>query len=427
MPEILWLVSVTLPEAAAAVGLAADQVGGGWLTGMLLALAPQLHLTVVSLDSRVSAPTEGTRDGVRFVLLPDTAGFGTLLKRKKPDLVHIWGTEYAAAAAMQQAAQALHLPVLVGIQGVMGDCSVHLCDGVPKPYLRSNFVQRAINRVVPGQLLDQMQANFNALAQGEAAVLARAQYVTGRTNFDRRAVAAMAPHARYYLCNETLRPAFWQSAGSWRAREFGQAPVLLMSQGNYPLKNLHTVLQALPAILSRWPGAVLRVAGWPPLDKGPLLRPVIDWMFPYQAWCKKLIAQNGLTGHVQYTGPLQADAMRQAYLDADLFLLPSFSENSPNSLGEAMLLGLPCVASRAGGIPDVTGGGAGAVLYDPPGDAKALAEALCWVLDQPDHGAALGQAGCALARGTHNPAANAARMREIYAQVLAEERGRPDA
>ena len=78
---------------------------------------------------------------------------------------------------------------------------------------------------------------------------------------------------------------------------------------------------------------MLRVAGWPPLDKGPLLRPVIDWMFPYQTWCKQLIRRLGLADHVQYTGPLDAAAMRQAYLDADLFLLPSYSENSPNSLG----------------------------------------------------------------------------------------------
>ena len=48
MPKILWLVSITLPQAAAAVGLASDQVGGGWLAGMLDALAPQLRLTVFS-------------------------------------------------------------------------------------------------------------------------------------------------------------------------------------------------------------------------------------------------------------------------------------------------------------------------------------------------------------------------------------------
>ena len=40
-----------------------------------------------------------------------------------------------------------------------------------------------------------------------------------------------------------------------------------------------------------------------------------------------------------------------------MFLLPSSCENSPNSLGEAMLLGMPCVASNAGGIPDMLAAG----------------------------------------------------------------------
>ena len=421
MPKILWLVSITLPQAAAAVGLASDQVGGGWLAGMLDALAPQLRLTVASVDARAKTPLSGEKDGVRFAVLPAADGFDGLLAGEAPDLVHIWGTEYAAAAAMQQAAARRGLPVLVGMQGVMSDCAAHLCDGVPQPYLHSGPLQRAIDRVVPGALLDKMQRQFDALAQSEAALLANARHVTGRTGFDRRAVAALAPHARYYPCNETLRPAFWQAAGSWRAREFGRAPVILMSQGNYPLKNLHTALLALPALLRRWPGAVLRVAGWPPLDKGPLLRPVIRILFPYQTWCARLIAQNGLAGHVQYTGPLQAAEMRQAYLDADLFLLPSYSENSPNSLGEAMLLGLPCVASRVGGVPDVTGGGAGAVLYGPAGDADALAAAAASVLELPDHGAALGKKASALARAQHDPAANAARMLCIYGQVLQAE------
>lgn len=422
MPKILWLVSITLPEAAAACGLSAAEVGGGWLTGMLDALAPAAHLTVCSLDSRVQAPLRGKGGGADFVVLPGEDGFDALLAEGHFDLVHIWGTEYPAAAAMQAAAGRCGLPVLVGIQGVMKDCAAHLCDGVPERYLHSCALQRAIDRVVPGALLDAMQDRFNALARSEAALLARARYVTGRTTFDRRAVGELAPGARYYPCNETLRPAFVNSRELWHPREFGRGPVLLMSQGNYPLKNLHTLLRALPAVLRRWPDAVLRVAGWPPLDKGPLLRPVIDWMFPYQSYCKTLIRQNGLTGHVVYTGPLPAREMHRAFLDADLFVLPSYSENSPNSLGEAMLLGLPCVASAAGGIPDMTGGGADAVLYGPPGDADALAEAICGVLSRPDHGVAMGQAARARARIAHDPAANAARMLEIYGAVLTAER-----
>lgn len=427
MPKILWLVSVTLPEAAVAVGLPAGQVGGGWLSGMLAALPAELPLTVVSVDARTKTARSGKTDGVRYLVVPDVSGFGAILARLQPDLVHIWGTEYTAALAMQQEAARQNLPVLVGIQGVMCDCAEHLCDDVPPQYRHSNWIQRGIDRVVPGGLLDKMQANFDALAQSEARLLAGARHVTGRTGFDRRAVARLAPDARYYPCNETLRPVFWQSAGSWRAREYGQGPVLLLSQGNYPLKNLHTLLKAMPAVLREWPGAVLRIAGWPPLDKGKLLRPVIDAMFPYQTWCKKLIARGKLEGHVQYTGPLQAAQMRQAYLDADLFLLTSYSENSPNSLGEAMLLGMPCVAAAVGGVPDVTAGGAAAVLYGPAGDADALAEAICRTLALSDHGTALGRKAADLARQAHDPAANAARMLEIYRQVLAAEQGAADA
>ena len=251
-------------------------------------------------------------------------------------------------------------------------------------------------------------------------MLANARHVTGRTSFDRSAVQKLAPQASYYPCNETLRPEFY-TPPVWHPRTFGEAPVLLLSQGNYPLKNLHTVLKALPAVLAQYPGAVLRVAGWPPLDKGPLLRPVIDWMFPYQTWCKQLIRRLGLADHVQYTGPLDAAAMRQAYLDADLFLLPSYSENSPNSLGEAMLLGLPCVASAAGGIPDMLQSGVQGMLYGAAGDDAALSAAILQLLALPDHGTALGTAAQIRARVTHDAAKNTAQMIKIYRKVLQRE------
>ena len=112
--------------------------------------------------------------------------------------------------------------------------------------------------------------------------------------------------------------------------------------------------------------------------------------------------------------------MRQAYLDADVFILPSLSENSPNSLGEAMLLGLPCVASRAGGIPDMLESGTEGLLYGDALDAAALAESVGRVLAAPDGGAALGQAARARALATHDPAANARTLCGIYQEILQE-------
>ena len=346
--KVLWLVSITIPAAADACGLQAKEIGGGWLSGALggMTAAPDAPaITVASVDARAETLTVCSKNGVSFALVPtgSVENFSALLKKIAPDLVHIWGTEYAAARTIQQAAQAAGIPVLVGIQGVMVDCALHLNDGVPAQLLHSCAAQHLIDRHVPGGLLDVNQARFDTLAQSEAAVLAQ------------------------------------------------------------------------------YPGAVLRVAGWPPLDKGPLLRPVIDWMFPYQTWCKQLIRRLGLADHVQYTGPLDAAAMRQAYLDADLFLLPSYSENSPNSLGEAMLLGLPCVASAAGGIPDMLQSGVQGMLYGAAGDDATLSAAILQVLALPDHGTALGTAAQIRARVTHDAAKNTAQMIEIYRKVLQRE------
>lgn len=422
---ILWLVSITLPAAAAACGLAAREVGGGWLTGQLDALqalpdAPRL--VIANVEPRVASRTIGGTGNTRFALLPDGTEetFAALLRSVHPDLVHIWGTEYPAAATLQQVAQAAEVPVLIGMQGVMRDCAAHLCDGVPPRYRGSNGFQRFVDRFVPGALLDKMQANFDALAESEASVLRQAHHVTGRTRFDRAAVSLLAPSARYYLCNETLRPNFY-APPQWRPHSIGSAPVLLLTQGNYPLKNLHTLLQALPAVCKVYPDLRVRIAGWPPLDKGPLLRPIIRQMFPYQTYCRKLAHKLGVADRIEYTGPLQEADMRQAYLDADLFVLPSFSENSPNSLGEAMLLGLPCVASRVGGIPDLLDDGREGVLYGPAGNPEALSAALLRVLGMPDHGAALGRAAAQRAQDTHDPVRNARTLYRIYEQILTEE------
>ena len=48
--------------------------------------------------------------------------------------------------------------------------------------------------------------------------------------------------------------------------------------------------------------------------------------------------------------------MKQEYLRCNVFVCPSSIENSPNSLGEAQILGVPCIASYVGGIPDMMRG-----------------------------------------------------------------------
>jgi glycosyltransferase involved in cell wall biosynthesis len=89
---------------------------------------------------------------------------------------------------------------------------------------------------------------------------------------------------------------------------------------------------------------------------------------------------------------------------ADVVVVPSVWEGQPLIVQEALRAGRPLVASRTGGIPDLTGGDA-AVLV-PPGDAAALAGAVLSVLDDPALAAKLSVA--AFSRATALPGEQAA-------------------
>ena len=172
--------------------------------------------------------------------------------------------------------------------------------------------------------------------------------MTGRTAFDRAACAAAAPHARYYPCNETLRPLFYTGyavacAGLCRRAGAVSAPGQLPAE-KPAHRHQGAACRAGPVTVT--PSCALRAGRrW---TRGPLLRPVIDRMFPYKLYCKRLAAQLGVTGHIRYTGPLDAAAMRQAYLEADVFLLPSSCENSPQQLGRGHAAGPALRRQRRG-------------------------------------------------------------------------------
>lgn len=77
----------------------------------------------------------------------------------------------------------------------------------------------------------------------------------------------------------------------------------------------------------------------------------------------ELIEKYSLAGCVEFLPPLKADEMKRMYLKSNVFVSPSSIENSPNSLGEAMMLGVPCVSSLVGGVGNMLIDGAEGFTY----------------------------------------------------------------
>lgn len=82
-----------------------------------------------------------------------------------------------------------------------------------------------------------------------------------------------------------------------------------------------------------------------------------------------------VAGHYRYHGVYTHPEECRAFMESlDVFVMPSFTEGTPNSVVEAMACGKPVIASAVGGIPDMIGDDAG--LLVTPGDANELASAM---------------------------------------------------
>jgi glycosyltransferase involved in cell wall biosynthesis len=117
---------------------------------------------------------------------------------------------------------------------------------------------------------------------------------------------------------------------------------------------------------------------------------------------------------VRFVG--RRDDVPALFAAADAVVLPSRWEGSPLTAHEALFSGTPLVATAVGGLPDLLGGGAAALV--PPGDPDALAEAVLHVLDDPSYAATLAAHGRARAEQWPDEEEAARRVVALYDELL---------
>jgi glycosyltransferase involved in cell wall biosynthesis len=105
---------------------------------------------------------------------------------------------------------------------------------------------------------------------------------------------------------------------------------------------------------------------------------------------RNYVDENRLKDFVTFTGNVRNV---QEYLQAsDFFTLPSESEAMPNALIEAMAVGLPVIATAAGGIKDIIETGQNGIMIEI-NDEDALVESILTLIHEPDEANRLGKAG----------------------------------
>lgn len=355
--RILWITNIIFPEAAESLtGKGEIRSTGGWLVSMLdsLKTVPGIVLFTATVSSKVSELVEVKKSGVTHYIFPAAKRNYTYEKKYEsfwrkvietvnPDIIHIHGTECPhGLSCLNIFPQKTYV---VSVQGLVTEIAKHFYDGLSKRTILSNITIRDILKT---NLL-QEQRRFYKRGLYEEAILKRVYYVIGRTSWDYAIVKSINPDLHYFTGNESLRNAFY--TGRWEYNRCKPHTVFL-SQVGVSYKGFHMFLKAMTIVLNCFPDMKVVIAGDNVLrDDGSWLRK--KTISGYGKICNKIIEENHLRSKIEFTGKLNDEEMKAQLLGSNVFVSCSSIENSPNSLAEAQILGVPCVASYVGGVPDM--------------------------------------------------------------------------
>jgi glycosyltransferase involved in cell wall biosynthesis len=136
---------------------------------------------------------------------------------------------------------------------------------------------------------------------------------------------------------------------------------------------------------------------------------------PERAGLEAAAESLGSKGRVIFTG--QVNDVRAFYTTADLFVLPSHSEGSPNVLLEAMAANLPIVATAVGGVPEMVENNESALLV-PPNDPSSIVAAIARLLTDKDLAQRLTTNAAALVDTRYTLENYVRSLVEIYREVI---------
>ncbi len=189
-----------------------------------------------------------------------------------------------------------------------------------------------------------------------------------------------------------------------RFPELGSARCILFLSRLDPKKNLEGLLRAFSLGSKYLPGTKLVIAG--------------DGQKDYVAGLKALSEHLGLSGKVLWTGHLDGALKAEAFASAQVFVLPSFSENFGIAAAEALMAGLPCVLSSGVAIADaVSQAGAGTIVDMNP---ESISQALVEIMTNEKGRIAKGASAKRLATEQFSVDAMGANLVRLYSTILSK-------
>jgi len=292
-----------------------------------------------------------------FVDVQDLDDYLRIIDLVKPDIIHIHGTENPFGCIIGKTM----IPVVTSIQGNMTVYLHKYCSGIECKYLSTfRTLRTQIKNLSFASNFKKDYLMLKKMQEREERNFKNLRNIIGRTDWDKRITSVLAPGGKYFHGDEILRESFYITRWTPHNR-IDQIVVHTTNRDNY-YKGFETICQTLYELNKLKINVKWQVAG---IKSDSLIVKVAR---------KKL--KNKYPDHgLIFLGSLSEQLLIERLLEADIYIMPSHIENSPNNLCEAMMIGMPCISTFVGGTGSLMKDREDGILIQD-GDPWAMAGAI---------------------------------------------------
>lgn len=415
--KVLWIVNSIFPYPAEQLGIN-KSCFGGWLYSLYQSLNKNNKISFVIVSTaRINKMKKYCENNTTYYVLPNRNEdkynrklekyYKIILEENSPDVIHIHGTEYPKALPLLR--KNPNLNYVVSIQGMINPYMRVTYANLSFFLLLKNITVRDILKPSTGILIKRSMKKRMAY---EKEIISNVSNIIGRTDWDKAQTLALNPNIKYYIGEENLREEFYSD--NWNIEKINRHTIFI-SQAQSIIKGFYIMIEALKILKIKYNDVKVVVAGNNLFDstsiKSKLKRQ------SYTKYLYKLAKKYDLLDNIEFTGYLDAEAYKNKLIHSNVYVQTSSIENSSNALAEAMILGVPCVASNVGGTSTMLEDKEEGFLY-PYTEPELLAFYISKFFDDDKLCIDAGKKASKHARKRHNWENNSHQVYNIYKSII---------
>ncbi len=313
------------------------------------------------------------------------------------DIIQIFGSEnYFGLIAREQ-----KIPVVIHIQGYLLVWEGKWSTGISR---WEQFRYAGLKNLLLMRGCFHNFFYFKKRAATEAVILQNCKYFMGRTNFDRKIASLISPGSRYYHCEEFIRKKFFEKQWDLPLQNEIRCITILKATS---YKGMNIIFEA-SAILRKYSAYKVKFKICGASDNDDIVKII-----------KKKYRKELNHSDIEFMGKLSPDGLVDQLINSNFYIHPSYIENSPNSVCEAMALGMPVIATNVGGVSSLIDDEVEGVLVQE-GEPYSLAGAILELVNDYEKARNLGSNARVRAMKRHNPDDILKELLIIYDKIINE-------